>query len=474
MVGLTATPSTATPSLPLPRRTRVYRPRRPRASALFKVFCDHFPAFLLGYESKHQKAWGARRHVVERTVGRFLRCGLLEYGFARLQCGSCKGDLLLAFSCRQRGLCASCGAKRSAGWAAWVREELVRPVPHRHLVFTLPKRVRPFFKFTRTLLRDLSGWAYELVRDLMRELAPEPVRPGCVSVLELSGNLLNLQPHVHMIVSDGAFSLCGRRFYPMPPRLWRLLEEAFRHKVLKELCERGLLSQADRVKLLSWRHSGFSVFAGQPIAPDQPERLERLARYVRRTHVAESRVRYDEEQDQVIYSSGKKPHPGFKANFRVFEAQDFIAALCGLLPDPKRHEQVAYGEYSNVVRGKRAKAGTAPPLEEQDPLRIRLKKAWQELLKRIYEVDPLRCPCGGTLKRIALIMDPKVIKKILLHLGRWPPPYRPPKQPRPPPPRREETLSVPDPPLSEAEASQLPLWWDQDEAFSQLPFPEEG
>ena len=71
-------------------------------------------------------------------------------------------------------------------------------------------------------------------------------------------------------------------------------------------------------------------------------------------------------------------------------------------------------------------------------------------------------------------MDPKVIKKILLHLGRWPPPYRPPKQPRPPPPRREETLSVPDPPLSEAEASQLPLWWDQDEAFSQLPFPEEG
>ena len=66
-----------------------------------------------------------------------------------------------------------------------------------------------------------------------------------------------------------------------------------------------------------------------------------------------------------------------------------------------------------------------------------------------------------------------MIKKILLHLGRWPPPYRPPKQPRPPPPREEEP-ALPDPPLSEAEASQLPLWWDQDEAFSQLPFPEEG
>ena len=96
----------------------------------------------------------------------------------------------------------------------------------------------------------------------------------------------------------------------------------------------------------------------------------------------------------------------------------------------------------------------------------------QELLKRIYEADPLRCPCG-TLKRIALITDPKVIKKILLHLGRWPPPYRPPKQPRPPP-RREETPPSPDPPLSEAEASQLPLWWDQDEAFSQHPSLRRG
>ena len=103
----------------------------------------------------------------------------------------------------------------------------------------------------------------------------------------------------------------------MPPRLWGMLEEAFRHKVLEELTRRGLLAPADRAKLLSWRHSGFSVFAGAPIAPDEPERLERLARYVRRTHVAESRVRYDEQKDQVIYSSGKRPHPSFKSTPRL-------------------------------------------------------------------------------------------------------------------------------------------------------------
>ena len=220
-----------------------------------------------------------------------------------------------------------------------------------------------------------------------------------------------------MIVSDGAFSQSGERFVSADPELWKHLEKAFRHKVLHELRKRWHISPEVQESMLFWTHSGFSVFVGAPISPDDPERLERLGRYLRRPHLAESRVRYDEAQDQVIYSSGKKPHPGFKANFRVFEAQDFIAALCGLLPDPRRHESIAYGEYSNVVRGKRAKAGTAPPLEEQDPLRIRLKKAWQEFLKRIYETDPLSCPCGGTLKRIALITDPKVIKKILLHLA---------------------------------------------------------
>ncbi len=429
--------------------------------------------------------------MAERSVGRFLRCGLLEHGFARFQCGACGDELLLAFSCRQRGLCTSCGAKRSAAWGRWVREELVRPVAHRHLVFTIPKRLRPFFKFNRDLLRQMSGWAYGLVRTLLaaqvppqeseepgsaRQESEEPgsARPGCVSVLSLAGNLLNVHPHVHMIVSDGAFSQSGERFVSADPELWKHLEEAFRHKVLNELRKRGHISPEVQESMLFWTHSGFSVFVGAPISPDDPERLERLGRYLRRPHLAESRVRYDEESDKVIYSSGKLPHPKYKANFRIFPAREFVAAVCGLLPDPKRHESLAYGEYANVVRGKRAKQGPQAPLSEEKPLPLRLKALWRELLKHIYEVDPLLCPCGGKLKRIALILDPAVIQKILRHLKRWPPPRRPPKRPRDPPPAPPRDAQHQEPPLSEAEGSQLPLWEDDDEIWSQLPAHEEG
>jgi len=127
-----------------------------------------------------------------------------------------------------------------------------------------------------------------------------------------------------------------------------------------------------------------------------------------------------------------------------------------------------------VVRGKRAKAGPQAPLSEEAPLPLRLKALWRELLKHIYEVDPLLCPCGGKLKRIALILDPAVIQKILRHLKRWPPPRRPPKRPRDPPPAHPRGAQPNEPQLSEAEGSQLPLWEDDDEIWSQLPTHEEG
>ena len=44
-------------------------------------------------------------------------------------------------------------------------------------------------------------------------------------------------------------------------------------------------------------------------------------------------------------------------------------------------------------------------------------RRWAVLIRRIYEVDPLVCPkCGGTMRMIALIQEPKVIDKILKHL----------------------------------------------------------
>jgi len=92
----------------------------------------------------------------------------------------------------------------------------------------------------------------------------------------------------------------------------------------------------------------------------------------------------------VIYRSDKGVHPGFRANFRIFDAVDFVAEVCGLLPDAWRHETVAYGAYANVVRGRRERMGEDPGIEILDPDARRVRKAWRDLIEHIYEVDRLR------------------------------------------------------------------------------------
>jgi hypothetical protein len=44
-------------------------------------------------------------------------------------------------------------------------------------------------------------------------------------------------------------------------------------------------------------------------------------------------------------------------------------------------------------------------------------KGWAEMIRKVYEVDPLLCPsCRGQMKIISFIEDHKVVDKIIAHL----------------------------------------------------------
>ena len=57
-------------------------------------------------------------------------------------------------------------------------------------------------------------------------------------------------------------------------------------------------------------------------------------------------------------------------------------------------------------------------LEKLQDKKKKKRISWAKLLKRIFNIDIETCPhCGGKVKIIAAIEDPKVIKKILGHVG---------------------------------------------------------
>src|ERR1041384_1961420 len=65
-----------------------------------------------------------------------------------------------------------------------------------------------------------------------------------------------------------------------------------------------------------------------------------------------------------------------------------------------------------------------PGLSPPPPLQLPSKR-WRDLILRVWHVDPLRCPvCQNPMRVIAVVDDPRVVEKILRHLGAWhaPPP----------------------------------------------------
>ena len=63
--------------------------------------------------------------------------------------------------------------------------------------------------------------------------------------------------------------------------------------------------------------------------------------------------------------------------------------------------------------------GEVIQVSEPKPRRIPSKK-WRELIKKVWEADPLLCPhCQHDMRIVALIDDEAVIERILRHLGLW-------------------------------------------------------
>ena len=101
---------------------RVYRPRKPRESPLYRLVSQHLEEFLRVYPERFSRTHGPLRPVVIRVLREFLTCGLVEHGFARAWCSTCRKSYLVPYSCRGRSFCPSCEKKRSLLWAEWLRE----------------------------------------------------------------------------------------------------------------------------------------------------------------------------------------------------------------------------------------------------------------------------------------------------------------------------------------------------------------
>jgi hypothetical protein len=389
----------------------VYRPRHPERTVLYRVLFHYFDRFLTEYESRFEKQYGFLRPIIKDVVERYLDCGNPRCGFARIRCPDCHTEHLLMFSCRTRGFCPSCHAKRLEEWGEWMREALLLDVPHRQVVFTIPRMLRIFFKYNRRLLGELCRCALRSLIRYFEFVTGREIMPGVIAAIQTFGAKINFHPHLHFLVTEGGVDESGT-FHRIPRIDDSGLAELFAREVVSSLVCKELLSPEWAERLLSWRHTGFNVHSR--VRAKTRHEAERVGKYMIRPLLSLERLSLDERSGRVGYRYGKEARETERIDYL-----EFIARVTSHIPDKGQVTVRYYGLYANAHRGKVRKAslGLLPlPIVEEE-LRPIPSKGWAEMIRKVYEVDPMICPqCGATMKVIAFLADYAVVDRIIDHL----------------------------------------------------------
>ena len=117
-----------------------YERRRPVETILYRPVQEHLETSLAEVEAGSVVS---SPQFVKDKFDAFLECGIIAHGFLRVRCGECGHEKLVAFSCKRRGICPSCGARRMAETAAYLVDHVIPRVPVRQrvLAFPIPSRV---------------------------------------------------------------------------------------------------------------------------------------------------------------------------------------------------------------------------------------------------------------------------------------------------------------------------------------------
>jgi hypothetical protein len=115
-----------------------YEHHRPEQTLLYQLVEARYPALV---DQLAQQGKYLPDHV-HREFEAYLRCGRVEHGLLRVRCDRCYFERLVAFSCKKRGFCPSCGARRMAETAGLLADDVFPDMPLRQWIISSPLPLR--------------------------------------------------------------------------------------------------------------------------------------------------------------------------------------------------------------------------------------------------------------------------------------------------------------------------------------------
>lgn len=364
-----------------------YERHQPEQTLLYQIIEKYYPQFLTHMTQQDTDL----PMYVRSEFEEYLKCGRLEHGFLRVRCEDCHNEFLVAFSCKRRGFCPSCGARRMAESAALLVDDILPYEPIRQWVLSFPFQLRFLFASYPQIMGKVLGIVYRTLATHITKKAgynKQTAKTGAVTLIQRFGSALNLNIHFHMLFLDGVYvedNYGKTRFHQIKaPKKSELnvLAHRISQRVAGFLEREGLLVRdiendylsldgleedpmlqiygySITYRIATGSQQGRKVFTLQTIAPkidqgvesdrvanvagfnlhagvmsDAQDRnkLERVCRYITRSAVSEKRL--------AITTYGKIRYQ-LKTPYRdgtthvIFEPLDFIARLATLVPKPR-------------------------------------------------------------------------------------------------------------------------------------------
>lgn len=243
-----------------------YERRTPENTKLYQLVQRHKDSFFAKMEFEGRSY---SKHIKEEFDA-FLRCGIPAFGVAHIACPDCKYTKILPFSCKKRGFCPSCGARRMAETAVHLVDEVIPEVPVRQFVLSLPVPLRMWCARKRDLLAKVCTIACEEIQKTLNVLADfeykknKNAHAGMVVFVQRFGSAANLNVHLHILAIDGVYEekSTGRvKFYharsPENDDIASLISKIIK-RINKHLIKYGYLEEVDGQATLTNTENIFS------------------------------------------------------------------------------------------------------------------------------------------------------------------------------------------------------------------------
>lgn len=369
------------------------------------IFIDHWLFFAEAYPLLASA-------YIRNEINKMLRCGTVDNGYAVMKCLNCgKDHHIVHFSCKGKG-CLQCGKRKARDALDKIGSRLMSGVNYRQVMLSIPMELRDLFQKHpdhSQLYADFMNLSHNCLLQVIREyLLNDNIKIACITFIHTHGRDGKYNPHLHIILGEGAYSVISKEWLTFNHLPLQLLRKKWQYHLLSYVKE----TFPDEKRLVSelWDNNpnGLYVFPGEASkvpTKNYSKLIKYLTKYLSSPPMGLSRlIKYDGDNIHFCYQS----HKTKKREYKIVDAVTFIQLMVQHILPKNFHTVRYYGVQAHSVFRKLYMIIAELAGDLVDRMLAVRRIQYAEFFLEVVKRNPLTCrECGHHMELWQLVHPDK-------------------------------------------------------------------